>query len=73
MTKLTIGRKPSIQTALSNAVNGGWHTWLFPIEVDVRGFCSQSVCRLMPAVGTNGTERHKVTQRLNKAAERASS
>ena len=25
----------------------GWRTWLFPIEVGVRGFCSQSVCRSM--------------------------
>ncbi|XP_052256524.1 uncharacterized protein LOC127861838 [Dreissena polymorpha] len=28
----------------------GWRTWIFPVEVGVRGFCSQSVHRLMTAV-----------------------
>ena len=37
----------------------GWHTWLFPVEVGVRGFCSQSVCRLMTAVGTSGRDRKR--------------
>ena len=28
----------------------GWYTLLFSIKVGLRGFCSQSVCRLMAAV-----------------------
>lgn len=51
----------------------GWRTWLFPVEVGVRGFCAQSVCRLMTAVGTTGRERRKAIQKLSQAAERASS
>ena len=51
----------------------GWRTWLFPVEVGVRGFCSQSVCRLMAAVGTTGRDRRMAIQRLSQAAERASS
>ena len=51
----------------------GWHTWLFPVEVGTRGFCSQSVCRLMTAVGTSGRDRKRAIQRLSQAAERASS
>ena len=47
--------------------------WLFPVEVGARGFCSQSVCRLMTAVGTSGRDRKWAIQRLSKAAERASS
>ena len=39
--------------------NQGWHTWLFPVEVGVRGFCAQSVHRLMTAVGTTGRDRRK--------------
>ena len=51
----------------------GWRTWLFPVEVGARGFCSQSVCRLMTAVGANGRDRRGAIQRLSQAAERASS
>ena len=51
----------------------GWRTWLFPVEVGVRGFCSQSVHRLMTALGTTGRERRVAIQRLSQAAERASS
>ena len=51
----------------------GWRTWLFPVEVGARGFCSQSVCRLMTAVGTSGRDRKRAIQRLSQAAERASS
>lgn len=51
----------------------GWRTWLFPVEVGTRGFCSQSVCRLMTAIGTTGREKRMAIQRLSQAAERASS
>ncbi|XP_052238637.1 uncharacterized protein LOC127849934 [Dreissena polymorpha] len=51
----------------------GWCTWLFPVEVGVRGFCSESAHRLITAVGTTGREREVVIQRLSQAAERASS
>ncbi|XP_052271754.1 uncharacterized protein LOC127872461 [Dreissena polymorpha] len=51
----------------------GWRTWLFPVEVGVRGFCSQSVHRLMTALGTTGRERRVAIQRLSQAAEQASS
>ena len=47
----------------------GWRTWLF----GVRGFCSQSVCRLMTAVGTSGRDRKRAIQRLSQAAKRGSS
>ena len=51
----------------------GWRTWLFPVEVGVRGFCSQSVCRLITAVGTSGRDRKRAIQSFSQAAERASS
>ena len=50
-----------------------WRTWLFTVEVGVRGFCSQSICWLMTAEGTTGRERRKAIQKLSQAAERASS
>ncbi|XP_060584269.1 uncharacterized protein LOC132740392 [Ruditapes philippinarum] len=50
-----------------------WRTWLFPIEVGARGFCAQSVCRLMTAVGTTGRDMRRAIQKLGQAAERASS
>jgi len=50
----------------------GWRTWLFPVEVGVKGFCAQSVHRLMTAVGT-GRDRRKAIWKLSQAAERASS
>ena len=51
----------------------GWCAWLFPVEVGVRGFCSQSIYRLMSAVGTIGREKRKVIHILSQSAERASS
>jgi hypothetical protein len=51
----------------------GWQASLFPIEVGVRGFCSQSVHRLTTAIGTSGRDRRRIIQRLCQAAERASS
>jgi len=38
----------------------GWRSWLFPVDVGVRGFCSQSICRLMTAVGTTGKEKRLI-------------
>ncbi|XP_052224708.1 uncharacterized protein LOC127840340 [Dreissena polymorpha] len=51
----------------------GWRTWRFPVEVGVRGLCSQSVHRLMTALGTTGRERRVAIQRLSQTVERASS
>lgn len=67
-------RKKSKYTELLDACKQqGWRTWLFPVEVGVRGFCSQSVCRMMAAIGTTGRDRRVAIQRLSQAAERASS
>ena len=49
----------------------GWRTWLFPVEVGVRGFCAQSVYRLRTAVRTTGRDRRKAIWKLSQAAERA--
>ena len=48
------------QTELIEQCRNRLHTWLFLIGVDVRGFCSQSVCRLLVAVGTNGRDSAKL-------------
>ena len=45
-----------------------WRTWLFPVEVGVRGFCSQSVCILMTAVGTSGRDRKRASQAVEWAS-----
>ena len=50
-----------------------WCTCLFPVEEGVRGFCSQSMCRLMTAVETSCRDRKRAIQILSKAAERVSS
>ena len=42
---------------MEQCLSHGWHTWLFPIDVDFRGFCLQFVRRLMAAVGTYGRDR----------------
>ena len=49
-----------------------WRTWLFQVEVGVRGFCSQSVCRLTTAVGMSDRDTKSAIQRLSQGAERAS-
>ena len=66
-------RKKAKTELLDLCQEKGWCTWLFQVEVGVRGFCSQSVCRLMTAVGTSGRDRKRAIQRLSQAAERASS
>ena len=67
-------RKKAKYTELLEACKQqGWRTWLFPIEVGTRGFCAQSVCRLITAVGSSGREKRRTVQRLSQAAERASS
>jgi len=53
-------RKNAMYTELlEQCRHRGWRTWLFPIEVGARGFCAQSVCRLMTAVGTTGRDRRR--------------
>ena len=47
----------------------GWKAWLCPTEVGARGFYSQSVCRLMSAIGTTGKYRRRSIQRLSQTAE----
>ena len=49
-------KKAKYTELLEQCRHRGWRTWLFPIEVGARGFCAQSVCRLMTAVGTTGRE-----------------
>jgi hypothetical protein len=66
-------KKGKYTELLEECKQRGWHTSLFPVEVGARGFCSQSVCRLMTAVGTTGREKRMTIQRLSQAAERASS
>jgi len=67
------GRKAKFAELLIECRERGFRTWLFPIEVGARGFCSQTVCRLMAAIGTTGRDRRRTIQRLSQAAERASS
>jgi hypothetical protein len=66
-------KKAKYTELLEQCRHRGWRTWLFPIEVGARGFCAQSVCRLMTAVGTTGRDRRRAIQKLSQAAERASS
>ena len=63
------GRRLSSSSLQYHGRQRGWRTWLFPVEVGVRGFCSQSICRMMTAIGTTG----KVIKKLSQAAERVSS
>ncbi|XP_060589959.1 uncharacterized protein LOC132745154 [Ruditapes philippinarum] len=51
----------------------GWKTWVFPVEVGCRGFPSQSVWKMLGAVGIKGGARNTAAHALGKAAERASS
>ena len=46
----------------------GWRTWLFPVEVCVRGFCSYSVCRRMTAVGTSDRDKKRAIQRSSRTS-----
>jgi hypothetical protein len=60
-------RKKAKYTELLNQWRqSGWYTWLFPIEVGVRGFCLQLVCRLKTAIGTTGRD---VEQSRNRCQE----
>ena len=66
-------RKKAKYTELVNQCkHTGWHTLLFPIEVGARGFCAQSICRLMTAIGTGGRDRRSRIQKFNQSAERSS-
>ncbi|KAH3835238.1 hypothetical protein DPMN_108586 [Dreissena polymorpha] len=42
----------------------GWRNWLFPIEVGARGFCEQSVCQLMSAIGSTDRDRRRTIQKM---------
>jgi hypothetical protein len=66
-------KKAKYTELLDECKQRGWHTWLFPIEVGARGFCSQSVCRLMTAIGSTGRDRRRTIQKLSQEAERSSS
>jgi len=66
-------RKAKYTELLKQCRHQGWHTRLFTMEVGGRGFCAQSVCRLMTAVGTTGRDRRRAIQKLSQAAEWASS
>ena len=66
-------KKGKYSDLLHQCKEKGWQASLFPIEVGVRGFCSQSVHRLTTAIGTSGRDRRRLIQRLCQAAERASS
>ena len=48
----------------------GWNTWVFLIEVGCRGFPSQSVWRMLGALGIKGRTRKCIVHALGKTAER---
>lgn len=50
----------------------GWQVWLFPVEVDCRGFLAQSVWRMLTAIGWTRKGRKTAVRRMGEAAERAS-
>jgi len=49
-----------------------WKAWCFPVEVGCRGFVSQSMWRMLGALGIKGRKRKQVTKNLTEAAEAAS-
>ena len=53
--------------------SNGWNTQVFPIEVGCRGFPSQSVWRMLGALGIKGATRKRTVHALGRTAERASS
>ncbi|XP_060559778.1 uncharacterized protein LOC132719607 [Ruditapes philippinarum] len=53
--------------------SNGWNTQVFPIEVGCRGFPSQSVWRMLGALGIKGAARKRTVHALGRTAERASS
>jgi len=53
--------------------SNGWNTQVFPIEVGCRGFPSQSVWRMLGALGIKGAARKHTVHALGRTAEKASS
>ena len=51
----------------------GWKTWIFPVEIGCRGFQSQSVWKMLGALGIKGRVRKTTARALGKTAERSSS
>ena len=66
-------KKGKYQELADTCRERGWKTWVFPVEVGCRGFPSQSVWKMLGAVGMRGKQRKSAIQALGKAAERASS
>ena len=66
-------KKSKYQELADTCRDRGWKTWVFPVEVGSRGFPSQSVWRMLGAVGIKGRVRKTAAHALGKAAERASS
>ena len=66
-------KKAKYEDLASTCRDRGWKTWIFPVEVGCRGFPSQSVWKMMGAMGIKGKTRKSSVKALAKAAERASS
>lgn len=66
-------KKGKYQDLADTCRDRGWKTWVFPVEVGCRGFPSQSVWKMLGAVGIKGGARKTAAHALGKAAERASS
>jgi hypothetical protein len=66
-------KKGKYQDLADTCKERGWKTWVFPVEVGCRGFPSQSVWKMLGAVGIKGGARNTAAHALGKAAERASS
>jgi len=66
-------KKPNYIELLIECRESSYRTWLFPIEVGAREFCSQTVSRLMAVIGTTSRDRRNTIQRLSQVAESVSS
>ena len=60
--------KTNYTKLLEDCNERGWRSWMVPIEVGARGFCAQSVSRLMSAVGSTGRDRRRTLLKLRKAS-----
>ncbi|XP_045190884.1 uncharacterized protein LOC123547684 [Mercenaria mercenaria] len=52
-------REGKYQDLADTCRDRGWKTWVFPVEVGCRGFLSQSVWRMLGAVGIKGSKSPK--------------
>ena len=66
-------KKAKYQELADVCKEGGWKTWIFPVEVGCRGFPAQSAWKMYGALGVKGRARKAAVHSLAKAAERASS